>query len=221
MASKKKIGLSIEEKVVKVEEFLSERPEPFTFKELELALPKVKGVVSQSVQECLDVLVSERRAASDKVGALLLYWRFAAAEAKTLRATALEATADAARIAAENDTRRAALAALRASAPDAAEAAALQLRLASARREAAALRAALADSGDIDPAFVAAIDRSTALAVASANLWTDNIFLMEEAAGRRMGVPRGEFRSRFQIPLDFDFIGMGDDEFSPPPVVRR
>eukprot|EP00906_Rhabdomonas_costata_P001138 RCo001745 len=52
----KKRGLSADEKVQKTKEFLLEKREPFTLKELERLLPKAKGVVFQSVKECLAVL---------------------------------------------------------------------------------------------------------------------------------------------------------------------
>jgi hypothetical protein len=76
MANKRKAGLSMEEKCARVEQYLAERRTPFTLKELEAALPKAKGVIFQSVPECLETLVSENRACTDKVGISVLFWNF-------------------------------------------------------------------------------------------------------------------------------------------------
>lgn len=75
-ASAKKKGLSIEEKVIKVEEWLTENPHPFTLKEMMTLIPKAKGVIPQSIEECLEVLVSENRVSSDRLGVTVMYWKF-------------------------------------------------------------------------------------------------------------------------------------------------
>lgn len=72
---KRKQGLSMDEKCARVEAFLAESRQPFTLKELEVAMPK-RGVIFQSVQECLETLASERRADTDKVGISVLFWNF-------------------------------------------------------------------------------------------------------------------------------------------------
>eukprot|EP00757_Euglenozoa_sp_SAG-D1_P003810 gene3810-301_t len=85
MAGKKK-GLSLEEKCDKVEEYLRQHAIPFTLKELEKVLPKAKGVIWQSVQECLTILVAENRAEQEKVGIHSLFWSFPSQEINKLKA---------------------------------------------------------------------------------------------------------------------------------------
>jgi hypothetical protein len=74
--AKRKAGLSVEEKINRTESFLQESRLPFTLKELESILYKTKGIVPQSVLECLETLVSENRASSEKVGVSVLFWNF-------------------------------------------------------------------------------------------------------------------------------------------------
>ena len=78
----KKKGLSIEEKVVKVEEWFIENPHPFTMKDIMAAVPRAKGVIFQSIEECMELLISEGRVSSEKIGINVFYWRFAQTDAQ-------------------------------------------------------------------------------------------------------------------------------------------
>jgi hypothetical protein len=86
----KKKGLSIEEKVVKVEEWFAENPHPYTLKEIMSLVPKAKGVIFQSIEECLELLLSEGRISSEKIGINVFYWRFVATEGQLAAAAAIK-----------------------------------------------------------------------------------------------------------------------------------
>lgn len=75
-AGKKKKGLSMEEKVVKVEHWFTTHTEPYTLKELQSLIPKATGVLYQSIEECLELLVAEQRVQQDRVGVHTLFWLF-------------------------------------------------------------------------------------------------------------------------------------------------
>ncbi|KAG5503440.1 hypothetical protein JKF63_05579 [Porcisia hertigi] len=72
----KKKGLSIDEKVVLVEQWFSAHPQPYTLKELLQLIPKQTPVIYQSVEECVQVLVAEGRIEEDRVGVSTLFWKF-------------------------------------------------------------------------------------------------------------------------------------------------
>lgn len=71
-----KKGFTIEEKVIKVEEWFHHHPEPFVLKELLSLLPKHTGVIFQSIPEVLELLVSEERLSQEKIGIQTLIWWF-------------------------------------------------------------------------------------------------------------------------------------------------
>lgn len=74
--AKKKKGLSLEEKIVLVERWITAHPQPYTLKELQQLIPKQTPVIYQSVEECVQLLVAENRIQQDRVGVSTLWWKF-------------------------------------------------------------------------------------------------------------------------------------------------
>lgn len=72
----KKKGLSMEEKVVLVERWITAHPQPYTMKELQQLIPKHIPVIYQSVEECVQLLVAENRVSQDRIGVSTLIWKF-------------------------------------------------------------------------------------------------------------------------------------------------
>lgn len=68
--------LSMEEKTKRILELLQKTETVFTLKELEKIAPKEKGVVTQSVKEALEILVSENKVKEEKIGQARYYWSF-------------------------------------------------------------------------------------------------------------------------------------------------
>ncbi|KPA79137.1 hypothetical protein ABB37_05646 [Leptomonas pyrrhocoris] len=83
--AKKRKGLSLEEKVVLVERWITAHPQPYTMKELQQLIPKQTPVIYQSVEECVLLLVSENRVQQDRVGVSTLFWKFPLTEAQKLK----------------------------------------------------------------------------------------------------------------------------------------
>lgn len=69
-----KKGLTIEEKVLKVEDWFHHHPEPYVLKELLSLIPKATGVIFQSIPEVIELLVSENRLCQEKIGIQTLIW---------------------------------------------------------------------------------------------------------------------------------------------------
>ncbi|KPI86964.1 hypothetical protein ABL78_3955 [Leptomonas seymouri] len=83
-AAKRKKGLSLEEKVVLVECWITAHPQPYTMKELQQLISKQTPVIYQSVEECVQLLVSENRVQQDRVGVSTLFWKFPLTETQKL-----------------------------------------------------------------------------------------------------------------------------------------
>lgn len=75
-AAKKKKGLSLEEKIVLVERWITAHPQPYTMKELQQLISKQTPVIYQSVEECVLMLAAENRVQQDKIGVSTLFWKF-------------------------------------------------------------------------------------------------------------------------------------------------
>lgn len=73
-----KKGLSIEEKIERVEKWFRAHPAPFVLKELLSVVPKATGVLFQSIPDVLELLVSEYRVFQEKIGVQTLFWYFPA-----------------------------------------------------------------------------------------------------------------------------------------------
>ena len=215
MAAKKK-GLSMEEKVARVEEFFKERQEPFTMKELETSIPKAKGVIYQSVAECVTLLVAENRVQSEKIGVSLLFWHFTATATNNLVHTNDRLAAGIAGAEANRAALAAKLAAViaekgtDAGGPAAsAEREALEAALAGERARERQLAAAVFNASACDAVTFGAVRAAAVRCRDLANRWTDNIFILEAAARRKAGVSAAEFRRGFGIPGDLEYIGIG------------
>ena len=239
MSNKRRPGLSIEEKTQRVEQYLQERRAPFTLKELEAQLPKAKGVIFQAVLECLETLISEGRACSDKVGINVLYWCFDDAGAGgggagggggggagatgggscgggslAVRQQRADAAARRnAQLAAQLADLQAQVAASSGGEGGVADAAARRAELQAGSAELRGRRQRLAAQVRERVALLAVSPERLARMYAAlrvlVNAWTDNVMLLQDHAVRAGGgcvANRAEFRRRFGMPTDFDYV---------------
>jgi Mnd1 HTH domain/Leucine zipper with capping helix domain len=143
-------------------------------KELEKVGPKMKGVISQSVQEVVKGLCDDNIVCNDKVGTGMYYWCFPSAE------VARRATQE------KNLTNEIAALEQRLAAADQALAEAQQARSAEDRDEVlsqlaelqvaeAELQSELSSMAANDPALFEAYEEDAREALDAANRWTDNI----------------------------------------------
>ena len=196
----------MEEKTIKVEEFMKEHPEPYTLKELEQQIPRAKGVLQDSIVQCLEVLCSESRCFTAKIGISTYFWRFDATaglaqqakagsyeiEIPQLRAAVAQLQQQIAILEQEKGTSLEQLLKMQQESRE------LDLHMKS-------LKLHLTENAD-DPELLAHIQRSTRELVDAANTYTENIFLVEDFARKKAGISRAEFRANFSIDEDFDFI---------------
>ncbi|PWV10378.1 hypothetical protein C3747_69g206 [Trypanosoma cruzi] len=221
----KKRGLSIEEKVSRVEEWFISHPTPYTLKDLLLVLPKATGVIPQSIEECLELLVSENRICQKKIGVHVLFWRFPKTAAQQLAATFNATGGGGASVVArymnmslphmqkelnalreEEAEARRRIQEVRAGIGDDASVRHDTMKMRQLQEEVKALRVELEKAAVFDPVMVEKVKATTRVALESANRWTDNVYLLEHHISQRMGLTPRELRMRLQLPADVDYI---------------
>lgn len=230
MSSKKK-GLSMEEKIERVEKWFADHPHPHLLKELTAAIPKATGVIPQSIEEVLELLISENRIACDRLGTSNLYWKFAPGEDDTsggkvsggadassnkksfeviaqglssdeLTERIIELEDAIRTIQQQTEERHAALETTE-------ETIANEQLSVSLKASIAVLLDKCAAFADRDPLVAEQLLASARIALDAANRWTDNVCLMEQFVTRRMshlGLTSKDFRTQFGIPEDFDSL---------------
>ncbi|CCW62537.1 unnamed protein product [Phytomonas sp. EM1] len=226
----KKKGLSAEEKVEKVAGWFESHPEPYTLKELQSLIPKSTGVIYQSIEECVEILVAENRLHQEKIGVQTLVWKFPLTELQKQHALAMElktvknsktpaarlATMSVAalqarrRILGENLTRlNAAILQRQGEVGSPTESKSEMQQLETLTRRRARLRTELQQLAAFDPGVMDKLHAAITIAVEAANRWTENFFLLENYITSRMGQSSKELRALLCIPSEFDYIDDG------------
>lgn len=234
-AASKKKGLSIEEKVAKTEEWFQEHPHPYPLKELLLLIPKAKGVIPQSLEECLEQLVSEGRVQSDRLGVTVMYWKFHVSPTANKSSTSSsgkggsssapsgsgqnsflkqkiakmnlpELTAAVETLQKEHD----ALVAQVEQRSEVVETDASKLQtdalLRQLQEDERRLQLECAPLAAFDPQLTPKLLASIRIAVAEVNRLTDDLFLIEQYCKKRCGWSTKDFRQQFQLPAQLDYV---------------
>ncbi|KAI8052968.1 meiotic nuclear division protein 1 [Syncephalis plumigaleata] len=202
----KKRGVSAEEKRQRMQDYFHETSDVFQLKELEKILPKVKGIVAQSVKDVLQELVNDGLVHCEKIGTSNYYWSFPS-ESYRVREQKLASLQEEE---AQLTEKKAVL--------EAAIEEANQRRVASDHRE--QLLAALAEAEarnkeytdelqqfkDNDPDTIEAKRKAAEISKQAANRWTDNIFALQAYCSRKFNIEQRELRKHFNIPEDFDNV---------------
>ena len=216
----KKKGLSIEEKIQKVEDYFHEHQVPYTMKELMVVIPKAKGVIYQSVEECVELLVSENRVQCEKIGVSTFYWYFdvsstdkAAAKCDTLKqrkATLTSQLADKTRQCAQGWSYLGMSEAFDHNTYQSSDSLkqledfrVQLLRITDLIRIRKQQIEALADR---DPNITDRLTEIRSYAHAAVNRWTDNVFLLEDSVCKSLSVSRSELRAAFGTPTNLQYL---------------
>mmetsp|Transcript_29743 Transcript_29743/g.53414 ORF Transcript_29743/g.53414 Transcript_29743/m.53414 type:complete len:206 (-) Transcript_29743:619-1236(-) len=202
----KKKGLSMEEKYDKAKEFLLQKAEPFTMKELEKYLPKAKGIVWQSVKQVVETLVADGVVQSDKIGSNVFYWCFPSTQGKSLenKLDGLKRqVADAKRKHAELET---SIKKARVGKDDSEERRQQLSRHQQLKARQAELQILLAKYGESDPEFIAKMEENAQLSKDAANRWTDAIFTIKGHVKTKFMIEEERMNKEFGIPEELDYI---------------
>lgn len=198
--------MSKDEKRTRVLDYFYEKKEFFHLKELEKDIPKVKGVIAQSVKEIVTELVNDNLVDSDKIGTSTYFWAFPS-KARHLKKQQLEDLKKqleeankklkvsrekviAAKIGREETEKR------------------LQLleRLQSMKVDEERLTAEIQKYKDSDPETFEKMKKEIQIAKDAANRWTDNVFSVKSWCKDKFGLDEGALDKAFEIPADFDNI---------------
>lgn len=175
-------------------------------KELQRIAPKEKGIISQTVEDVLKLLVDDGEVQTDKIGISNYFWAFPS-QGMALKRAKLSATE---REQAEAEQRlteqRKAHEKLSAGREDSEERRALleELRVLRERKERAA--AEIAQYAENDPDLLEALQRDAKRAEEGANRWTDNIFILKKYCADKFGLPGQDFLKSFGLPAEFDYV---------------
>ncbi|ORC88695.1 uncharacterized protein TM35_000151260 [Trypanosoma theileri] len=219
----KKKGLSMDEKVSRIEEWFVSHPSPYTLKDLIVVLPKATGVIPQSIEECLEILVSENRVQQKKVGIHVLFWKFPKTATQELAATigGSGGTSEAekylnmsvAQIQEEIETlkkrevevcRR--IKEVRAEIGSEESVRQDNEKILQLQGEKKTLESKLEKLAVFDAPMIKKIKEATTIALEAANRWTDNMYSLEFHISKRMGLSSRELRTQLQIAPDIDYI---------------
>lgn len=233
----KKKGLSMEEKCEKIAAWLVKHPHPYTLKELTTVIPRATGVIWQSIEECMEQIVSEGLVRQDKVGVHTLFWCFPNTQTQAqLMASGGGCGGGGTATAAGRMTHQERLAllppeqlreqhhSLEAAVGRSGEELCARQALVgpeeSIRRdgqstqalsqERLALSARLQRLAAFNPQLLADLRQAARAAYDAANRWTDNFFLLEQHMTARMGQSARELRGSMQVPAGLDYIGLED-----------
>uniref|UniRef100_A0A7S3XLC7 Meiotic nuclear division protein 1 homolog n=1 Tax=Heterosigma akashiwo TaxID=2829 RepID=A0A7S3XLC7_HETAK len=175
--SKKRKGVSYEEKRTRILGIYHEKKEVLNLKELE-KLGVKQGVVVQSIKEVNQALVDDNLVDTDKIGSANFFWSFPSKVAELLGAG-------------RHDTpqRRAQLQKLQ---DEKAREAALDQRLDTLKEN--------------DPRELARIETETEKCKEAANRWTDNIWALKSWCIKKKGMASTEVDRYLQLSSDFDYV---------------
>lgn len=211
----KKRGLSLEEKREKMLQIFYESQDFYLLKELEKMGPK-KGVISQSVKDVVQSLVDDDLVSRDKIGTSVYFWSLPSCAGNQLRnvyrkldsdlesskkrhAQLVEQCEELKKGREESDEREEAVADLKAIEQNHNE-----------------LKDELAKYRDNDPAAFEAMKEAIAVAHASANRWTDNIFILRQWCSNNFPQAKEQLENLYKevgITDDFDYL-----ELAPVPL---
>ncbi|KIK67428.1 hypothetical protein GYMLUDRAFT_69613 [Collybiopsis luxurians FD-317 M1] len=199
-------GLSADEKRVKLLELFHETKDFYQLKELEKLAPKMKGIVSQSVKEVLQLLVDDGLVQGDKIGSSNFFWSFpshqgaviqgrvnAAKETKaslSAQLSEIQQSIDKEKsMRAESETRTMSLA-----------------KLQSLKKELASLDDELLAYGACDPTKIEETKRAITLGKEAAIRWTENYLALLSHFTRTTQVSAEEIRKYLEIDEEYEDI---------------
>ncbi|KAI9208970.1 meiotic nuclear division protein 1 [Polychytrium aggregatum] len=204
--SGKKRGLSMEEKRTKLMEIFFETKDFWQLKELEKMAPKMKGIVTQSVKEVLDGLVSDAMVNTEKIGTSNYFWAFPSAGLQTRKRILDDLTSEHASLEKKKKELDSQIEAARSGREDSDERDEMLKEIQQLEREQAAYKDELQKFKDCDPAVLREQEKYTNQARLAANRWTENIFALQSYCAQNFNISSQQFYESFDLPQDFDTL---------------
>ncbi|KAI9229145.1 MAG: meiotic nuclear divisions 1 [Piptocephalis tieghemiana] len=194
-------GVSAAEKKTRLLALFHESKDVYQLKDLEKIAPKAKGIVQQSVKDVLQQLVDEGAVTCEKIGTSNYYWSFPSASIQALRTKVAEQEEENASASDQLEALQKEIAALKELQEDTC------LRdLEEAKEMHRNLQAQLAKYSECDPAALDRMVHDTESARKEANLWTENIWVIQSYCRNKFMLEPRDFARNFQLGDDFDVI---------------
>ncbi|WVZ13565.1 hypothetical protein V8G54_011131 [Vigna mungo] len=208
LVQSKKRGLSLEEKREKMLQIFYESQDFFLLKELEKMGPR-KGVISQSVKDVVQSLVDDDLVSKDKIGTSVYFWSLPSCAGNQLRNVYRKLDSDL-----QNSKNRHAQLVeqcqeLRKGREESGERAEAVADLKAVEQQHNELKVELEKYRDNDPAAFEAMREAIAVAQASANRWTDNIFTLRQWCSNNFPQAKEQLENLYKevgLTDDFDYL---------------
>ncbi|ORX45972.1 meiotic nuclear division protein 1 [Piromyces finnis] len=202
----KRKALSFEEKRKRLCDLFHESKDFYQLKELERQAPKIKGIVSQSVKEVVDSLVSDNLVNCEKIGTSNYYWSFPGTskiqkeeKIKQLKKEIKEQQ----KLQKEYEKNIEIASSQRV--PSEAREKNLEI-LKEELEKNKKFKEEIKKYEDCDPVIIEQKRKESEKAKEAANRWTDNIFILQSFCNNRFYVTPKDFCKNFNIPEDLDTI---------------
>jgi seryl-tRNA synthetase len=208
----KKKGLSMEEKCKKVLELFSESEDVFQLKEIEKMAPSKKGVISQSVKDCITQLVADNLLETDKIGSSTYFWSFSRKLVTEKQKKRNQFKQQVLELQKRRSVLRKQIKASSMTEEERSRCAKYAKRIARKKEKITELKAELDKFKDCDPDQVNQLKEQCDTAVEAAERWTTNIFSIRKWVRDKTAMSESDVNKQFGIPDDFDYIDDEDDE---------
>ena len=207
MASKKK-GLSMEEKCKKVLEIFTQSQDVFQLKDVEKMAPK-KGVIMQSVKDCVNQLVADNLIETDKIGSSTYFWMFKNKQVNAKNKQLDQMKRNMCELRKKKTELRQVIKDKAVNEEEQAARDKYSSRIVKSQAKKGKLLQEIEKFKDCDPDEAEKMKEGVEQAVEAVERWTTNVFSIRSWVVNKTGNPESEVNKQFGIPADFDY--MDDD----------
>ncbi|KAJ3334098.1 Meiotic nuclear division protein 1 [Blyttiomyces sp. JEL0837] len=180
--------------------------EIFRETDIEKIATKQKGVISQSVEECLAALVDDHLIEKEKIGTSNYYWSFPGAALVATKKKKQDLEEEVKKAMARKADLAAKIEEARVGREMTEERKELLNKFNEAKKQNAEIKKELALYRDCDPTALEAKKKAAAVAKAAANRWTENIFCLQSYCSKNFSMDTAQFNQQFGIPENLDTI---------------
>lgn len=202
----KRRGLSSDEKRVRLLDLFFEKKDFYQLKELEKIAQKEKGITSMTVKEILQSLVDDGLVDTDRIGTSNYFWAFPSKASNKRKKKVDELQSEVHKL----DEKLSVLEKELELAQMGREKSEERMQLLKALEEKKAMKNALGNELEqykaCDPETLKELRQQTQVAVAAANRWTENVFVVRSWCKDRFSVDHETLDKQFGIPEDFDYF---------------
>lgn len=195
----------MEEKCKKVLELFTESEDVYQLKEIEKMAPR-KGVISQSVKECMTQLVADNLLETDKIGSSTYFWSFSRKLVTEKRRKVNHTKQQVLDLHKKRHQLRKTIKSSSVSQEERDKCAKYAKRIAKKKEKIQQLKSEIDKFKDCDPDQADQLKQQCDMAVESSERWTTNVFTIRSWVMKKCGVSQSDFDKQFGIPDDFDYI---------------